>query len=138
MEVFGVKFAPINIPVRRRLQTVAAAAWFITMAFGGFICFALSIYLTLFSSVWSGVLLYMAWTYFVDIDTCEKGGRRSEWVRSWTWWKYFIDYFPVKLERVPWVELDPKRNYLFCAFPHGMLSTGPFCGMYFYGYSSIK
>lgn len=130
MEVFGVQFAPINIPLKRRLQTLAAAAWFVIMAFGGFICFLLSTYLVLFSSIWSAVLLYIAWAYLVDNETGERGGRRSEWVRSWVWWKYFKDYFPAKLERVSWVQLDPRRNYLFCAFPHGILSTGPFCGKF--------
>lgn len=132
MEVLGVEFAPINIPVSRRLQTLAAAAWFVTMAFGGLICLLFAGYLVLFSSIWSAVLLYIVWTRFADNETCERGGRRIEWVRDWIWWKYLRDYFPVKLERVPWVELDPKRNYLFCAFPHGMLSTGPFCGTLFF------
>jgi len=50
------------------------------------------------------------------------------WVRSWRWWKYMKAYFPATLERLPWVELDPKKNYLFCCFPHGMLSLGVFCG----------
>lgn len=127
MKIFGVEFAPLNIPLKRRLQTLAAAAWFVVMAFGGFICLLIAIYMVLFSTLWSGVLLYVIWAWTVDKDQCEQGGRRNEWVRSWRWWRYLKEYFPVKLERVPWVELDPKRNYLFCCFPHGMLSTGPFC-----------
>lgn len=125
MEVYGIKFAPLNVPLKRRLQTLAAAAWFVTMAFGGFIGSGLSAYLILFTRFWWLALLYLLWLY-IDRETCKKGGRPIEAVRNWAWWKYFSDYFPLKLERLPWVELDPKKNYLFCCFPHGMLSIGAF------------
>ncbi|KAG5873725.1 hypothetical protein JTB14_035539 [Gonioctena quinquepunctata] len=59
-------------------------------------------------------------------DAGERGGRPIRWVQSWTWFRYFRDYFPLRFEKAPFVELDPKRNYLFCTFPHGMLSTGAF------------
>ncbi|XP_031338064.1 2-acylglycerol O-acyltransferase 2-A-like isoform X2 [Photinus pyralis] len=126
MEVLGVKFAPINIPFRRRIQTLSAAAWFITMAFGGFIGLFLAVYMILQTRLWLVTIAYLIWAWGMDRHTCKKGGRRVEWVRSWTWWKYLKEYFPLNLERVPWVELDPKRNYLFCCFPHGMLPTGAF------------
>ena len=38
------------------------------------------------------------------------------------WWRYFCNYFPIRLIKT--VDLDPKRNYLFCSFPHGLLGTG--------------
>ncbi|KAF2886935.1 hypothetical protein ILUMI_19238 [Ignelater luminosus] len=126
MEIFGVQFAPVNIPLRRRFQTLAAAAWFIVMAFGGLIGLLFSLYLIVCTRWWLLTLVYLIWAWGLDKETCEKGGRRVEWVRGWIWWKYLKDYFPLNLERVPWVELDPKRNYLFCCFPHGMLSTGVF------------
>lgn len=126
MELLGVKFAPFNIPLRRRLQTLAAAAWFVVMAFGGFLGLLYSFYLVLYTRVWLLIVVYLIWAWGLDKDTCERGGRRIEWVRGWTWWKYLKDYFPLNLERVPWVQLDPKKNYLFCCFPHGMLSTGAF------------
>ncbi|XP_018318568.1 2-acylglycerol O-acyltransferase 2-A [Agrilus planipennis] len=125
MELFGIQFAPFNIPFRRRLQTLAAAAWFVTMAFGGFIGLFLALYLILFTRLWFLTILYLFWIY-IDKDVCEYGGRRIQWVRDWAWWQYLKEYFPLTLERVPWVELDPKRNYLFCSFPHGMLCTGAF------------
>lgn len=125
MEILGIQFAPLNVPLKRRLQTLAAAAWFVTMVFGGFAGLFLSFYLLFFSTTRWFVILYYIWIY-IDRETAEKGGRRSEWVRSWSWWKYMTEYFPIKLAVVPSVELDPKKNYLFCCFPHGMLSTGPF------------
>lgn len=125
MEIFGIKFAPLNVPLERRLQTLATGLWFVVMAFGGFMGLFFSIYLILFTKFRWISLLYLLWIWF-DRDACNRGGRANDWVRSWSWWKYFVDYFPIRTERLPWVELDPKRNYLFCFFPHGMLSTGPF------------
>lgn len=46
------------------------------------------------------------------------------WVRSWLWWHYFREYFPARLEKT--VDLDPSKNYMFCAYPHGVLCSGPF------------
>ncbi|XP_065157473.1 2-acylglycerol O-acyltransferase 1-like isoform X2 [Atheta coriaria] len=126
MELFGIHWAPLNVPLQRRLQTLAAGCWFVIMAFGGFMMWILTAYLIFFTSYWWLTLIYILWIKTLDKDTCEEGGRKSEWVRSWTWWRYFRDYFPVKLERVSFMDLDPKRNYLFCCFPHGMLCTGPF------------
>lgn len=39
-------------------------------------------------------------------------------------WRYFCNYFPIKLVKT--AELDAKRNYLLCAYPHGIISTGAF------------
>ncbi|GJQ75360.1 hypothetical protein Trydic_g5314 [Trypoxylus dichotomus] len=126
MEIFGIEFAPLNIPLKRRMQTLAAATWFVTMIAGGFVGLIFAIYLMLFTP-WRWItMLYLMWIWLIDRDVSQRGGRRSYWVRDWAWWKYLKYYFPLNLERVPWVQLDPKKNYLFCCFPHGMLSTGPF------------
>ncbi|KAL1510007.1 hypothetical protein ABEB36_004666 [Hypothenemus hampei] len=127
MQIAGIRFAPLKVPMDRRLQTLAAGAGFVWLIFGGFFCFLFSIYLILFTKYWFITILYLAWVNLYDSDTCNQGGRPQQWVRAWSWWKYMKDYFPVTLERLPWVELDPKKNYLFCCFPHGMLSLGVFC-----------
>ncbi|XP_060525741.1 2-acylglycerol O-acyltransferase 2-like isoform X2 [Cylas formicarius] len=127
MEVAGVKFAPLYVPLERRLQTLAAGVGFLWLIFGGIVCLFLSIYLVLFTRLWWATLLYLTWVFFFDVKVCERGGRTIKWVKSWSWWKYMKDYFPVSMERLPWVELDEKRNYLFCCFPHGMLSLGVLC-----------
>jgi len=125
-EFLGLEFAPLNIPFRRRLETFSAAAWFVTMVFGGFIGLFLSIYSVLYTSLWWITSIYLFWALVIDKHTAERGGRVSEWVRSWTWWKYVRDYFPASLERVPWMELKPDKNYIFVCYPHGMICTGPF------------
>ncbi|KAL3277369.1 hypothetical protein HHI36_012719 [Cryptolaemus montrouzieri] len=76
---------------------------------------------------WWLCILYICWYLFLDNEIHERGGRRIEWVRKWSWWTYLSKYFPVKAVRTSNEKLDPKRNYLFCYFPHGVLSTGAFC-----------
>uniref|UniRef100_A0A8C8J7T7 Acyltransferase n=1 Tax=Oncorhynchus tshawytscha TaxID=74940 RepID=A0A8C8J7T7_ONCTS len=53
------------------------------------------------------------------------GGRRSSWVRNWTVWTYFRDYFPIRLIKTH--NLLPSRNYIFGYHPHGIFSFGAFC-----------
>ncbi|RZC37272.1 2-acylglycerol O-acyltransferase 1 [Asbolus verrucosus] len=124
MQILGIQFAPLRVPLERRFQTLAAASWFATLAFGGFVALFLSLYL-LFTRLWWLMSIYLGWMY-LDRHVCERGGRPLNWVQSWKWWWYFRDYFPLHLAAVPEAKLDPKRNYLFCAFPHGVLSTGVF------------
>lgn len=45
-------------------------------------------------------------------------------MRNLSWWRYYRDYFPIKLVKT--VELDSSRNYLFACFPHGVISSGAF------------
>ncbi|XP_056632411.1 2-acylglycerol O-acyltransferase 2-like isoform X2 [Diorhabda carinulata] len=126
MELLGIRFAPLHVPLERRLQTLSAAIWFIIMAFGGLIGLLLAIYLVLFTKFWWLTLLYLTYIWTIDKDVSERGGRPSKWVRSFLIWKYTMNYFPLKLEKTSSEELDPKKNYLFCCFPHGMLCTGSF------------
>ncbi|XP_062262558.1 diacylglycerol O-acyltransferase 2-like [Platichthys flesus] len=53
-----------------------------------------------------------------------ESGRRSSWVRSWTVWTYFRDYFPIRLIKTH--NLLPS-NYIFGYHPHGILCFGAFC-----------
>lgn len=125
MKLFGVKFAPINIPIRRRLQTLAAATGIIFLIGGGYVAILVMAYILIFTRFYWLGLIYIAWIYY-DRKTAEQGGRRSKWVRNWSWWYYYRDYFPIKLVRTDNADLDPSRNYLLCCFPHGLLCTGPF------------
>lgn len=45
-------------------------------------------------------------------------------MRRWAMWRSFRDYFPIKLVKT--AELDARSNYLLCAYPHGIISTGVF------------
>jgi len=132
-----MKFAPLNVPLHRSLETLAAGGLTYVVVFGGPIGLLLLIYLLFYTRFWPIGVIYIFWTYIIDKDISEKGGRRMEWVRGWSWWRYLQDYFPVHLERVPGVELDPKQNYLFCCFPHGILPLGVFTN-FAYNYNSCR
>lgn len=108
------------------LQTLAAAAWIVVLSFGGLICLSFTMYLLLCTTYSWLTLLYILWVCVIDRRVHERGGRRSEWVRNWMWWKYFTDYFPAKLEKVADAEFSKDKNYLFCSFPHGIIPAGPF------------
>ncbi|KAK9884502.1 hypothetical protein WA026_007343 [Henosepilachna vigintioctopunctata] len=125
MAKLRVEFAPLTLPIRRRVQTLTAAAWFVTMAYGGMISIILTLYLVFGTKYWWITISYMIWI-FLDRYTSETGGRRNNWVQSMELWQYFKNYFPIRLHRLPWIQLSPKKNYLFCCFPHGMLPTGTF------------
>ncbi|XP_059211604.1 2-acylglycerol O-acyltransferase 2-A [Centropristis striata] len=117
-----VEFAPLNIPLRRRLQTAAALQWVFSFLGLAQCCLAAFVLLAL-SDWWIVALLYGGWLW-LDWDTPSSGGRRSPWIRSWRVWEYFRDYFPLTLVKT--VDLDPKKNYIFGFHPHGVLVAGAF------------
>lgn len=117
-----IEFAPLNIPLRRRLQTAAVLQWVFSFLALAQFCMAAFVLLTL-SDWWILTLLYAGWLW-LDWDTPTSGGRRSQWVRSWTIWEYFRDYFPLRLIKT--VDLDPNNNYIFGFHPHGVLVAGAF------------
>ncbi|XP_040038775.1 2-acylglycerol O-acyltransferase 1 isoform X2 [Gasterosteus aculeatus] len=114
-----VEFAPLNIPLRRRLQTAATLQWVFSFLALAQCCLAAFVLLAL-SDWWIVALLYAGWLW-LDWDTPTCGGRRSQWVRSWSVWDFFKDYFPLTLVKT--VDLDPKKNYIFGFHPHGLVSS---------------
>ncbi|KAM8899855.1 2-acylglycerol O-acyltransferase 2-A [Spinachia spinachia] len=117
-----VEFAPLNIPLRRRLQTAATLQWVFSFLALAQCCLAAFVLVAL-SDWWIVALLYAGWLW-LDWDTPTCGGRRSQWVRSWSVWDFFRDYFPVTLVKT--VDLDPRKNYIFGFHPHGVLVAGAF------------
>ncbi|XP_030072773.1 2-acylglycerol O-acyltransferase 1 [Microcaecilia unicolor] len=117
-----IEFAPLNIPLARRIQTAAVLQWVFSFLLLAQCCVGVFILLIL-RSYWLVIALYVLWLYF-DWDTPQTGGRRWQWVRNWTVWKFFKDYFPIHLVKT--TSLDPKHNYLFGFHPHGVLVAGAF------------
>lgn len=100
-----VRFAPLNVPLKRRRQTVGVLFFVLLIL----ICLGTFLILCTYPSWWPFILIYIGYIYF-DVAP-EHGGRKIEWVRRWRIWSWFADYFPVTLEAVE--PLDPNGRYLF-------------------------
>ncbi|KAJ2908579.1 2-acylglycerol O-acyltransferase 1 [Coemansia aciculifera] len=64
------------------------------------------------------IVAYMAFCFF-DPALDDGVGRRLQWVRRLSIWKYINAYFPVRI--VVEKRLDPSQSYLFGVSPHGIL-----------------
>ena len=126
MKVFGVEFAPFNIPLERRLQTAAVLLYTGLFVFAPIIS-VLAFIFVIFTPLFLLALGYAVWMYY-DIfvqKTSSRGGRRFDFVRRLKVWEYYRDYFPISLVKT--TELDPNKNYLMGYHPHGILGCGAFC-----------
>ncbi|XP_061103665.1 2-acylglycerol O-acyltransferase 3b [Conger conger] len=104
------------------VEKLSVLQWVLTFLLMGVCCSVLMLYL-MFTSLWLFPVLYTTWM-LMDWNTPERGGRRSEWVRSWKVWKHLRNYFPVKLVKT--AELSPSRNYIMGSHPHGIMCVGAF------------
>ncbi|XP_019830204.1 2-acylglycerol O-acyltransferase 2-like [Bos indicus] len=120
-----VEFAPLSVPLERRLQTFAVLQLIFSYLALYLVCYIVFIGL-LFTRFWMISILYAIWWY-LDRATPRRGGRQSALLRGATIWKYVKDYFPISLVKT--AELDPSRNYLAGFHPHGVLATGAFANL---------
>lgn len=122
MKILGIEFAPLNIPLSRRIQTLCCFQWVLTFIFGGFGCLFVAIFL-LFTRLWWVMPLYLCW-YMYDINTANTGARPLEVVRRSFIWKYMADYYPATLHKT--ADFNPKRSYILGLHPHGILQASGF------------
>ncbi|KAJ3076468.1 Diacylglycerol O-acyltransferase 2 [Podochytrium sp. JEL0797] len=116
-KVAGMEFAPLHVPLERRLQTTAVALWISMVP----ICVCLFLALLWFSNVTRAIaLVYIV--FMLRCDAHEKGAKKSTWFRSLPFWTWFRDFFPISIRKE--VELDAKKRYIFGYHPHGVLSLG--------------
>ncbi|KAK6167295.1 hypothetical protein SNE40_021360 [Patella caerulea] len=127
MKILGFDFAPLNIPLSRRLETISVFTFTCCFLFLGFGCLFFCLYVLLFTRYYYLPLAYFAY-YLYDRETPARGGRGHQLMRHLKIWKYYANFFPLKLIKT--VELDPKKNYIFGCHPHGILCYshfGNFC-----------
>ncbi|KAK0383313.1 hypothetical protein NLU13_9226 [Sarocladium strictum] len=114
----GIRFAPVKVPLVRRLQTAAVL----------FHCMGIVIFVSAF---WFTCANPFSWPILIpylihlSVSTAATNGKlayRSEFLRSLYVWKLFAGYFPAKLHRTH--ELSPKKKYIFGYHPHGIISHG--------------
>ncbi|CAF1228957.1 unnamed protein product [Adineta ricciae] len=115
-------FAPLNIPLYRRRQTLTILTWFLMP----WICLYISLVLLRCHNwyVVGAFIAYLTWMVFFQKYPYE-GGLKQQWLRRLKWWKWFADYFPIHLHKT--YDLPPDRPYIFGYHPHGIISLGAFC-----------
>ncbi|XP_068600697.1 2-acylglycerol O-acyltransferase 2 [Brachionichthys hirsutus] len=117
-----IDFAPLNTPLRRRLQTAAVLQFVFSFLALAPICILLFFYL-LFTRFWLISVLYATWWFF-DYDTPSRGGHKLPFLCGLKVWEYMRDYFPIQLVKT--ADLDPRSNYVLGFHPHGVLVAGAF------------
>jgi 2-acylglycerol O-acyltransferase 2 len=116
----GIRFAPWNIPYRRRLQTLAVLVHSLSIAtLVSFFFFLCAIPLT-----WPILIPYLLHMLLSKSATDGRLRARSERFRRSPIWNFFGDYFPARLHKTH--ELPPTRKYIFGYHPHGIISHGAF------------
>ena len=117
-----IEWAPVNIPLKRRIQTLAVILIVHSFLFGNIIgsAFLFLLLINPFTTLFA--FLYLGWTYVLNYNQPSRGGRIISWFRHAEFWKYFCEYFPIRLIKT--AELDPNENYIFGSHPHGIMSLG--------------
>ncbi|QSS62338.1 hypothetical protein I7I51_04516 [Histoplasma capsulatum] len=120
-ERISLRWAPLNIGLDRRLQTLVVLCHTISMPIF-LTAFFFSCAIPLF---WPLLLPYLVYiSLFSDTATSGTLSRRSSFLRSLRIWNYFASYFPARLHRS--VPLPATRKYIFGYHPHGIISHGAF------------
>jgi 2-acylglycerol O-acyltransferase 2 len=114
----SIRFAPLNVPLKRRLQTL------VVLLHSLFIVLCLSAFFSLCAIplFWPLLLPYILHLLFSDAGTSGTLSRRSERLRRLPIWSLFASYFPARLHRSE--PLPATRKYIFGYHPHGIISHG--------------
>ena len=123
--VLGIEFAPLKIPLKRRLQTSAVILFICLFLLGHTVSWIILLAMALIPVFTPFAVAYLFWVFKWDKNTPFQGGRPFGCMKRWKAWEYFRDYFPISLRRE--VPLDPKGTYLFGCHPHGLASMGAVC-----------
>jgi len=116
----AIRWAPLNVPLQRRLQTLLVLLHTLSIA-GGLALFFL---LCTIPVLWPVLVPYLLYVLLSRASTSGELSHRSEWLRSSKVWSLFGSYFPARLHRSQ--PLEPTRKYLFGYHPHGIISHGAF------------
>ncbi|KAK5729833.1 diacylglycerol O-acyltransferase 1 [Elasticomyces elasticus] len=116
----AIRWAPLNVPLQRRLQTCMVLLHTLSIA-GGLALFFLLCTIPL---LWPILLPYLLYVLLSRASIDGKLSQRSEWCRRSKVWSLFAGYFPARLHRTQ--ELEATRKYVFGYHPHGIISHGAF------------
>ncbi|KAL2154002.1 hypothetical protein VTH82DRAFT_2678 [Thermothelomyces myriococcoides] len=116
----GIRFAPWNIPYRRRLQTLAVLLHCLSIA----VTVSCFFFLCAIPLTWPILIPYLLHMLLSKTATDGRLRARSERFRRLRVWKFFAEYFPAALHKTH--DLPPTRKYIFGYHPHGIISHGAF------------
>lgn len=100
----SIRFAPLNVPLQRRLQTM------MVLAHGLSIAALLSLFFVLCAipMLWPVLLPYVVYCLFSNASSSGELSHRSERMRRSRVWSLFASYYPARLHRSK--ELSPYRK----------------------------
>lgn len=99
--------------LERPLQSIAMFIWPVLLP----LCVCIFCLLCSIPLLWPLIIPYVIW---MRLDTApETGGRRFGWLRSLPLWRWYCEYFPIKLVKT--AEIPPTDTYLFAYHPHGIV-----------------
>ncbi|EEC15843.1 diacylglycerol O-acyltransferase, putative [Ixodes scapularis] len=101
--LLSIQWAPLRIPLHRRLETLAAFYYSASFLAFGVLASLLLVYL-LFTRFCCVSVVYFAWMIW-DWNSCDRGGHPSTWVRSWTIWNRIKETQPF------WWSEEPLRSW---------------------------
>ncbi|KAB8302477.1 hypothetical protein EYC80_005882 [Monilinia laxa] len=116
----GIRWAPMNVPLQRRLQTLVVL--FHTLCIAIFV--STFFFLCAIPLFWPILIPYMIYLITSKASISGTLSHRSNFFRSLPVWSLFASYFPARLHRTQ--ELPPTRKYIFGYHPHGIISHGAF------------
>ncbi|KAI9370006.1 diacylglycerol acyltransferase-domain-containing protein [Aspergillus egyptiacus] len=118
---YGIHWAPLNIRVERRLQTLVVLCHTLTIA----ICLGIFFFTCAIPLSWPLLVPYLIYiSLFSNAATSGSLKYRSDFLRSLPIWSLYASYFPARLHQSQ--PLLPTRKYIFGYHPHGIISLGAF------------
>ncbi|KAF8386309.1 hypothetical protein PRIPAC_75451 [Pristionchus pacificus] len=124
--ILGMKLAPLNTPLRRRLETSSVLFHLFANSVVNLISGLIFIWMLIFGLA-PLVFLYCVWLWW-DWESPYKGGYASRYFLNLQVHKLCASYFPLKFHTTS--ELPDDQNYLIGMHPHGV------CGMSAYHFMS--
>ena len=117
----AIRWAPANVPLQRRIQTLAVLWHTVSIA----LFLSLFFLLAAIPLSWPILIPYLIYTLsFSEDSTNGTLRRRQNWLRRSKIWSAFASYYPARLHRTE--KLEPNRKYIFGYHPHGIISHGAF------------
>ncbi|KAF1815818.1 DAGAT-domain-containing protein [Eremomyces bilateralis CBS 781.70] len=115
-----IRWAPLNVPLKRRLQTLMVLLHSLSII----MMVTTFFFLCAIPLLWPIIVPYLIYVLLSNAGSSGEHYYRSERIRRLPIWSLFASYFPARLHRSH--VLPPTRKYIFGYHPHGIISHGAF------------